>query len=370
VKIIPSLNILITTEFGGIAGSSYSIFYLAKGLIERGHKVIIALPYGTFLHRLTSQHGIKTESINFTLKFKWSIVKRIHEIVVNEQINLVNPQESKDRYNVIFSRMIFGWKAKIALSRRQRVADNNPIKRWLHVQYSDLIIVVSYGLQRLIVRKGYPVEHTCVIHNGLPTDEYVLEQDRLAAIRIKYNIKSEQIIIGCVARLKRQDLLVKALEYLPNHVRLLFIGISENEFSTKFPKISLHQYSGQIIFLGTIENKSDIIHHYGLMDICVLPSQMDGFGLVLIEAMAMGVPVIGSDYGGIPDVIEHGISGFIFNNNDVEQLAHHVKKILTDKELTKTLVKNGALRARHFSIEKTVSNYEKTFLSLINEESF
>lgn len=359
------MNILLTTQAGGISGSTQSLIQLAKGLTGKGHKVVFAAPPNRLLHELALTHGLAFYPVPFRSKVSRKAAIAIKRIIIEEGIDIVNAQESRDRYNVILSKVIFRWKAKIVLTRRQRVADNNPIKRWIHVRFSEKIIVISHGLQQLVKRKGFPIDHTHVIHNGLPTDQYLISKSKIEELRSRYNLSPDDTVIGCVARPKRQDQLVLALRQLPKAWKLLLVGMNEEDFSRKWPNIHLEGLEDQIIFAGLIGDRSEVIHHYCLMTINVLPSQMDGFGLVSLEAMAMGVAVMGSNYGGIPDVIQHGVNGFIFQNDNIEQIVDQLKSLVNDQALRERFIKKGYdVALNKFSIERTVDEYEKFFKEL------
>jgi glycosyltransferase involved in cell wall biosynthesis len=103
-----------------------------------------------------------------------------------------------------------------------------------------------------------------------------------------------------------------------------------------------------------------------LLTVNILPSTTDGFGLVLIEAMACGVPVIGTDFGGISDVIQNEISGLLFKDEDHAGLANAIERCINDATLRERLITNGKKRAfEDFAIERTIENYEKFFQRLI-----
>ncbi|MFY0688803.1 MAG: glycosyltransferase family 4 protein [Cyclobacteriaceae bacterium] len=366
------LNILITTQFGGVAGSTYSIYYLAKGLIEKGHKVIFAIPQGCFLASICLDQQLPFRYVGFRNKLSSNSIREINQIIEEESIDIVNPQESRDRYNVIFSKIWFNWNAKIVLTRRQRVADNNPLKRWLHVRFSSKIVVVSHGLQQHVVKKGFPEGHTHVIHNGLPTHHYLIEKNQITALQERYGFLKDDIVIGCVARIKgkkRQDLLIKAMSTCPAHWKIMFVGIKKADFQKKWPRLSLKGIEDRVVFTGIISDKLEMIHHYTLMSANVLPSEMDGFGLVLLEAMAMGVPVIGSNFGGIPDVIKHDQNGYIFSNHNSEQLAAQIKAVVVDQSVRSRFISEGYKTALNkFSIQQTIDHYEEFFKRIIQNK--
>lgn len=84
-------------------------------------------------------------------------------------------------------------------------------------------------------------------------------------------------------------------------------------------------------------------------DLIVLPSQQETFGLVLIEAMAAGVAIMGSNTGGVPEIIEDGVNGYTFSPNDIQEMSQKIKSLLTDKNL------------RDGFVQKSLAKYEKLF---------
>ena len=108
------------------------------------------------------------------------------------------------------------------------------------------------------------------------------------------------------------------------------------------------------------------MHHLKLMNVNVLPSYLDGFGLVLVESMLLQVPVVGSNFGGIPDVIEDGKTGLLFENGNPRQLAEQIRRIIEDKQLSDRLEKEGKKVAKaKFSVENMLNNYEDFFQSIL-----
>lgn len=361
------MNILITTQHGEVAGATYSIFYLARGLQEQGDKVVLGIRFGTLLHELAAEVGIDCVNISFKNKLHWASMHNINQIVRSRDIDLIYAQESKDRYLTIFARIIYRFKAKLVLARRQRIADSNFFKRWLYIHGADKTVVISDGLRKMMRSKKYPEKHLETIYNGLPIDEYVLEKELVDQLTSRYQLKETQKIIGCVARPKLQNELFEAMRSLPSNYRLLLVGITESQFRDFFPSCDPSALGDRLIFAGIIRDKRVLIHHYSLMDVHVLPSSMDGFGLVSVEAMAMGIPAIGSNYGGIPDVIQHGQSGFIYELGEVQQLTQYIRDLIEDKDLRERFIRAGCDRALNvFSISKTVRNYHDFFQKLIS----
>ena len=107
------------------------------------------------------------------------------------------------------------------------------------------------------------------------------------------------------------------------------------------------------------------------VDVAVLPSYFEGMGRVLLEAMAMGKPVVGTRVGGIPDLIEDGVNGFLVEPGNEIQLTEAILRILTEKELAKQLGANGRRKIQsRYSAAYMVQAIEAVYHRLLNEKGF
>jgi L-malate glycosyltransferase len=115
----------------------------------------------------------------------------------------------------------------------------------------------------------------------------------------------------------------------------------------------------RVRFLGTYESIVEIVLQ---ADVFLLPSELESFGLSALEAMACAVPVVGSDTGGLPEVVKHAESGFLLPVGDVEGMAARVLEILKDEERGREMGLAGRRRAEAlFSADRVVSQYERYY---------
>ena len=120
----------------------------------------------------------------------------------------------------------------------------------------------------------------------------------------------------------------------------------------------------RIIYLGKLRETRQVLE---LADIFILPSESESFGLAALEAMAVGVPVISSDTGGIPEVNIQGYSGFLSAVGDIDDMATNTIKLLDPTH--KQHFRNQALeQAKAFSIERVVPQYEEIYLNLVSKK--
>jgi L-malate glycosyltransferase len=119
----------------------------------------------------------------------------------------------------------------------------------------------------------------------------------------------------------------------------------------------------RVLFLGKQDNLEEL---YSISDIKLLLSEKESFGLVALEAMACGVPSIGTNVGGIPEVIEDGYNGFICEIGNVTQVAEKSLELLKDEKLHNELSGHALQTARtKFHSSKIVKEYEQIYLDLL-----
>lgn len=118
------------------------------------------------------------------------------------------------------------------------------------------------------------------------------------------------------------------------------------------------------LFTGTLNNTAEIL---SIADLFLLPSETESFGLAALEAMAVGVPVISTNTGGIPEVNENGFSGYTSEVGDVDDMAKNAISLLEDKEKLAVFKKNAVEQAKKFNIDEVVNQYVNLYKKVINK---
>ncbi|MHA1270841.1 MAG: glycosyltransferase family 4 protein [Candidatus Helarchaeota archaeon] len=184
------------------------------------------------------------------------------------------------------------------------------------------------------------------------------------------NFRSGNIIlsVGALKIRKGHDILIKAFNLVKKKIKdakLLIIG--EGSLKNYLIQLVNNYNLNDVFFLGSITDR-DLVKYYNICDIFVLTPRyynynFEGFGLVYLEAGACKKPVIGTKSGGVSEVIKHGITGYLAEENDYIQIAKYITKLLNDKDLRDRLGYNGYLNAKKYTWTK-ISNrlirlYEK-----------
>jgi N-acetyl-alpha-D-glucosaminyl L-malate synthase BshA len=119
----------------------------------------------------------------------------------------------------------------------------------------------------------------------------------------------------------------------------------------------------RVRFLGRLESAMEV---FGVAHVFLLPSELESFGVEALEAMACGVPVVGSDAGGLPEIVRHGETGFLLPVGDVEGMATRTIELLQDDAHRAQLASAGRRRAEAlFGAERVVSEYERVYERLL-----
>jgi L-malate glycosyltransferase len=196
--------------------------------------------------------------------------------------------------------------------------------------------------------------HHFTIYNAIDNDliSQIIEKADPVILKKETGIPQECITIGTVSRLRYEkgvDVLIDALNLLLNdnvNAYLLIVGSGPDEQKLKDQASSLGLLS-KVIFFGQAEREK-AIKLYKIMDIVVIPSRFEGFGLAAAEAMSSGKPVVVSDCFGLKEIVVDNESGLTFRSGDHADLSGKVKSLISNMERGRQFGMNGQKRARSF----------------------
>lgn len=191
-----------------------------------------------------------------------------------------------------------------------------------------------------------------------------------ASLRCDFVGKGEKILmhISNFRPVKRMsdvvDIFAKVVQEVPSRLLLVGEGPDLPKIQQKVRSMGLEN---KVHFLG---KQDDVAHVISIADLMLLPSEKESFGLVALEAMACGVPTIGSFAGGIPELVSHGETGYLSPIGDTEDMAHNAIKLLTNEQLYKQFREACLFRARNqFGSELITSEYERIYYRVLGIEA-
>jgi glycosyltransferase involved in cell wall biosynthesis len=207
---------------------------------------------------------------------------------------------------------------------------------------------------RLVAPEHWERMH--VVRCGLPFDQLPRSGPR----------DSEAKTIICVGRLspeKGQAGLLRAFSRLHKaraDIRLRLVGDGPDQASLKALAEKLGIASA-VTFLGRLSEEQTLAE-IAQSDLLALPSFMEGLPIVLMEAMALGVPVVASRVAGIPELVDDGLSGLLFAPSDWDQLARQIERLLNDQELRGAVAERGKAKVlAEFDARKSATQMGRLF---------
>ena len=167
--------------------------------------------------------------------------------------------------------------------------------------------------------------------------------------------------VGRLSKAKGTDLLFRVASELEGMAEFFAVGPCEEDFFQEIKKSKIRNFH----LLGTLPN-NELPAFYNFIDCFVLPSLFEAFGITLIEAMSCGKPVIASDTGGIPEIIDHENNGLLIKAGDFNSLKEAVIRIINDIDLRTYLGKSGRQKViENFTIEKTYKELKDFYFNVL-----
>jgi len=238
-------------------------------------------------------------------------------------------------------------------------------------RFADKLITVSTPLKDwgLKLKIGEEKQYA-VIPDGIEMERFEVKTDSQKQ-RQELGIGPDDLVVGMVAKLwegKGHCTLIDAapqiIQEVPN-VKFIFVG--DGYLRQDLEKLALAKgMNDYIIFAGF---RNDIPEITGIFDIAILASFFEGLGRVLLEAMVLRKPVVATNVGGIPEVVQDGLNGFLVPPGDSQALAKAIIRLLKDKELRQKMGEEARKKIdERFSAEKMVDEIEKVYNELLKKK--
>lgn len=228
---------------------------------------------------------------------------------------------------------------------------------------SNAITSVSESLRKDTLKTFKIANKISVIPNFIKIEEYQTIQG--VCKRSKYAQPHEKILIHVsnFRKVKRVDDVLRIFDIVRKKIPCKLILVGEGPEREAIDKLCRElDTCSDIISVGKIANPKEIL---AVGDVFLLPSETESFGLAALEAMAMKMPVISSNTGGIPELNIHGKTGYMSNVGDYEDMAKNTITLLSNEETFQQFKVNAFEQAKKFDIEVIVPMYEKVYKSLL-----
>jgi len=265
-----------------------------------------------------------------------------------------------------FNYKITFWQQIKRFKKRYNPFRNIIIRHYL--KYVDKIFAISYVLKDALKQNN--IRNVEVIHNGVDINQWNVDNKKLKDFKKKYNLFNKKIVFfaGRLSALKGGEKIIKAMkivtEHIPNAV-LLVAGRKDN-YANKMLKLA-EKENLSIIFTGWIEEDELKSAYYG-SDVITTPSiYFDPFNLINIEGMICKKPVVGTCFGGIPEIVVDNQTGYIVNPLNTQMMAEKIIDLLKNSDKAEQFGLAGYEKVKQeFSLAKQTKQYLEQFKEIID----
>jgi len=369
------LNVVFNRSWGGL---EMQVGKFTRYFDGNGFRAYAMHPGNDRLQEYLNRYDLTGFIVRPRLKYGDILAARkIAEIVRNNGIPIIQSYRSQDLSTLVLAKKLAG---NVKLLHCQRMSSSYRKNSFLHkfiYGNVDKITALTRELKSYLVNLTPATEEkVVVIPNGVDLQLYDTARGDLEKTKKSLGIPSGGIIIGIVGRIDRkkgQDTVIKAapkvLAKYPEAV-FVFVGeptLHEGDEYFEYLKRLVNELGlgGRVIFTGFCDNPYAV---YRAFDISIVPSHKETFGNVTIESMAAGIPVISTNTGGTPEIIDHNKNGILVSPKDPDALAESLVSLLDSPV---TMQQMGAAARKKvedvFNYDIVMDQYRRIYYELASQ---
>jgi glycosyltransferase involved in cell wall biosynthesis len=362
------LELCLSPDLGGLE----LYMYRCARELSRSHEVLSVVAADGRLPGYLNRDGLALEQLqrgNKALPLRTA--RRLAGIIDREGVDLLHVHWGKDLALAALAKRFSRRKPKLVYTRQMQIT--RPKRDFYHnflFGQVDRIITITRALAEDMQRFLNPAyaERITPLYYGVPAPEQALSADERAALRAEMGVAGGMFLVGLFGRIKHykgQHLLVEAVTRARAsglNIGALIVGraMEEEYLADLKHQVRERGLEQAIVFKDFVDNPQALMR---ACDAVALTTIEETFGLVLVEAMRAGVAVVGSDKGGVPEIIDHGHTGLLFKSGDAADLADQLGVMSQDPDLLARLALSGKAKAdrlfdeaSHFrELEKIIS---------------
>ncbi len=340
------LRLLFVTTSAGMGGIEVCSARLAGYLQARGHRVAQVCRAGGTVDALCRELGVPTHLLSLGSSGDLLAAARLARVIVAHAADIVHVHSRRDFVPAVAAVALarrFGARPRLVLHAHLAKPLGSPgrLSGLLFARQADRIIAVSDAVRyRLLAAHGLPHSFVQRIHNGVDSQRFLLLPGTRARVRSRWGVPQKALVIGMVGRLdaKGQDTLLDALPRLIPRFPSLHVVLVGSDGAAGARAALEHRarvlgMGSRVVFTGVSADIPEAMAGFDLL--AHLPVD-EAFGMVLIEAMAAGLPIVAARMGGCPEVVQEGVTGCLVRLGSEDSLVAALSGLLACEEYRKT----------------------------------
>jgi glycosyltransferase involved in cell wall biosynthesis len=343
-------------------GGEQQTLWLCQGLRGRGHEIFLACQPDSQLRRRGAAAGIRLCPV--IMRGEWDLwaVKNLAGLIHEECIEIIHFHTAHAHTLGLLAAQMTKVPMRFLTRRVDFHIHRHLLNNWKYGSALTAILAISEGIRRVLVEDGVCPQRVFTVPSGIDLAR-IKEVGDPSKMRGEFRIPQSAILVGIVAALAphkdHRNFLEAAALVAGTIPEARFLIVGEGELRADLERLSASLgLSKKVIFAGFRE---DVLEITKGLDIFVMSSYLEGMGTALLDAMALGRPIVATKVGGIPDIVLDGKSGLLVPSRDPDELARAILKLARAPQLRDEMGAQGKEQARLFSIQRTVENTEAVY---------
>ena len=325
---------------------------------------------GSAMERYAGEKGIPTFSFRKRSSFDLPAARRLARTVRKGKFDLIHTHDSHAHTLAVLSASLFGNPLPILVSRRVDFPiSTGLLGRWKY-RHPNVrgYVCVSGAIRQVMLQGVIPSGLLHIVRSGIDLGKFEGRGD--GRLRREFGIPDDLPLIGNVSAIaphKDYPTFVRTAErFLRGGGRGKFLIVGGDSGEEKAVRSLVRELGleDHIIFTGFRTDVPDILPE---LDLFLITSRTEGLGTTILDAFAAGVPVAATAGGGIPELVEHEVTGLLADPGDDRVLAGYLERLLRDDELRGRLIRNGRARVREFSKERTAERTVEIYGKVVGD---
>jgi glycosyltransferase involved in cell wall biosynthesis len=360
------VHILFVNSIRMWGGAEVWLMDIMGGLQSHGHEVTLVCRPGTILEKNARAHGFDVITVRMRSDFDPLVVLAMLRIIRRKHIDLVCTNMDKEmRFAGLAARL--ARHVAVVPSREVDYPIKNKLRyRLAYRKLSDRVMTNSESTRRTLLASApwMSPRRVEVVYKGIDPAPYLVNADEGAIVRRELGIDMNDPVVGFVGQIIERKGIPDIIDAIPHvakeipNVRFLFAGEGKLE---QFLLDHARELGVQdhVVYAGF---RSDVVRVMKAIDVLVLASVTEGFGYVLVEAMAAGKPVVATRVSSIPEIVRDGETGLLVDVHRPDQLAASLVDILRDKTRAADMGAHGRqVVLENFTLERMLERTEAVF---------
>jgi glycosyltransferase involved in cell wall biosynthesis len=352
-------------------GAEIHVFELCRELAKRGHRVFVVYPATKFSNKVSDT---KSSFARICLRLWPTPFATLSYIIkgfaagfrLRQQIDIVHAHTADSPMAAAFLFSLISHKPYIVscMGSDIRITSRNLLRRILQIPFlheAENIVAVSNEICEILERK-YGIPKCRMLAVGSGYDQDIRREIGDIRLRAETDRSMRIINVGNMRPVKDHMTLLAGFKKLTERMKEVHLSlVGDGPLRRQLEEFCIQQSIHDVEFLGRLPNHVDVLKHIANSDVFVLTSVEEGFPNVIIEALALGKPVIATAVGGIPEVVKEGVNGILIPPKSPEHVAKALERLLSDSILRKKLGEASAESVEDYTWSKIAEKYEKIY---------